>query len=377
MNETGPRLTILSDLLAWPPREGFQIHLMGLVRAARRFVPARALCWTAADPGAVPGEVAPLDLAAAPAGKLARKLHYVSSGFSLVDRGAPAGSVAWVRYYLTALLALPGLRRRRRSGLRSVYDASSLLRLEIPGATSHFAASLRALAEERVWRHFDRVRTLNQPMRDYLVRQGLPPERIFVVPVGTDPQPETWRLEGPPCRLLYVGSAMAWQGLPTLLEAMRILAPRRPGVTLSLVGPSPDDPALRGAPRNVRPLGPLPHAEVARACREHHLFVVPRPRTPLTETVTPMKLVEAMACGMPILASELEAIRWTTGPDGAVLLRDCGDPEALATAIEQALADPAALEAVGARALARSARFTWEAVGRAIATELFPDRLGP
>jgi glycosyltransferase involved in cell wall biosynthesis len=372
VSASGPRITFLSDLLEWPAREGFQIHLMGLVRAAARVTTARALCWTAGPAAGAPAEIAPLDSRAAPRGKLARKLHYVSSGFDLIDRAAAPGSVAWVRYYLTALLALPGLRQRRRAGLRSVYDASSLLRYEIAGASSRLAGTVRAFAEERVWRHFDRVRTLNEPMRDYLVRNGVPAERVFVLPVGSEAQPRTWRLEGAPCRLLYVGSAAAWQGLPTLLGAMRRLAGRRPGVTLTLVGPSPADPALRDAPPNVQALGSLPHGEIARACLEHHLFVVPRPRTPLTETVTPMKLVEAMACGVPILASDLEAIRWTTGADGAVLVRECGDPEALATAIERALADPAALQATGARGLERSAAFTWEAISRGLARELFP-----
>jgi glycosyltransferase involved in cell wall biosynthesis len=103
---------------------------------------------------------------------------------------------------------------------------------------------------------------------------------------------------------------------------------------------------------------------------DHDLFVVPRPRTPLSETVTPMKVIEAMAFGMPILAMDLGAIRWATGADGAFLHRD-GGPEALSAAIEAALADPAALAATGARGLERSARFRWDTIGRSIADTLF------
>ena len=68
--------------------------------------------------------------------------------------------MAWVRSYSTALLALPGLRRRRRAGLRSVYDASSFLRLEVADSSNRLADFLRAVVEERLWPHFDVVRTL-------------------------------------------------------------------------------------------------------------------------------------------------------------------------------------------------------------------------
>jgi glycosyltransferase involved in cell wall biosynthesis len=126
-------------------------------------------------------------------------------------------------------------------------------------------------------------------------------------------------------------------------------------------------------PSNVRALGHIPHAEIGRMYLDHDLCVLPRPRSLLTETVTPMKLLEAMAFGMPILATDLEAIRWVTGPDGAFLQRD-GGPEALAAAIEAALADPGALVATGARALERSARFGWDRIGHDIVRELFGGR---
>jgi glycosyltransferase involved in cell wall biosynthesis len=126
-------------------------------------------------------------------------------------------------------------------------------------------------------------------------------------------------------------------------------------------------------PGNVRVLGPLPHAEIGRVYLEHDLFVLPRPRSPLTEIVMPMKILEAMAFGMPILVTDLAAIRWTTGPDGAFLLRE-GGPEALAAAIEATLADPVALAATGARALERFAHFRWDEIGRGIVRELFGGR---
>ena len=364
-----PGLFLLSDQLESPPQLGYHIHLLSLIRAVGPLVPTRGLCWMASSQSP-PAELIRLDPAAAPRGVMARKWYYVARAFEHIDREAAPDSVVWVRSYSTALLALPGLRSRRRTGLRSVYDASSLERLEVPDAPNRFAAFLRSLVAERLWRQFDVVRTLNDPMRDYLVRHGIPAERIAVIPVGCEPQAERWRLRGEPRRLLYVGSASAWQGLPTLLGAMRVLERRSPQVQLSLAGPSAVELAGLELPANVHVLGRVPHAEIGRVYLEHDLFVVPRPRSPLSETVTPMKVVEAMAFGMPILSMDLGAIRWAVGPDGAYLHREDG-PEALAAAIEAALADPAALVATGARALERSARFRWEEIGRSVARELF------
>jgi glycosyltransferase involved in cell wall biosynthesis len=364
-----PGLFFLSDQLESPPQLGYQIHVLALIRAVSPLVPTRGFCWMAPSPPP-PAGLVPLDPAAAPRGNLARKRYYVARAFEHIDREAAPGSVVWVRNYSTALLALPGLRRRRRAGIRSVYDASCILRLEVQDSSNRLVASLSSFVEECLRPHFDWVRTLNDPMRDDLVRHGVPAERIMVIPVGAEPQAERWRLRDAPRRLLYVGSAKAWQGLPTLIGAMRIFETRSPQIGLSIVGPSAGEMAGLALPGNVQVLGRVPHAEIGRVYLDHDLFVLPRPRSPLTEIVMPMKILEAMAFGMPILATDLEAIRWTTGSDGAFLVRE-GGPEALAAAIEAALADPGAMATTGARALERFARFSWDEIGRGIARELF------
>jgi glycosyltransferase involved in cell wall biosynthesis len=370
MSDARPGVFFLSDKLESPPREGNHVHVLALARSLAPLVPTRVFGWMDASQTAPP-HLVPLDPADAPKGRLARKRYYAARAFEVIDREASAGSVVWVRIYATALVTLPRLRARRRAGLRSLYDASSFLRLEVAGAPNPLATLLRGFVEERLWRHFDLVRTLNDPMRDYLVGHGVPAERILVIPVGADPQAECWRPRGAPHRLLYVGSAMRWQGLPVLLEAMRILARRAPAVRLSLVGPSAAELAGLVLPPNVRALGSVPHEGIGRVYLDHDLLVLSRPRTPLTEMVTPMKIPEAMAYGMPILCTDLAAVRWAVGDDGAFLVRE-GGAEALAAAIEAALADPVALAATGSRARERSARYTWDVIGRMIARELFP-----
>jgi glycosyltransferase involved in cell wall biosynthesis len=339
MSDRHPGVFFLSDKLVWPPREANHIHVLALARSLAPLVPTRVFCWTD-EPRVTPDYFVPLDRATAPRAGLARKWHYMARAFATMDREAAPGSVAWVRLPSTALLALWGLRRRRRAGLRSLYDASSFLRLEVADRPDHLGTLMRGLLEESLWRRFDLVRALNEPMREYLVRHGVPPERIIVIPVGAQPQSEHWRPRGTPRRLLYMGSALAWQGLPALLGAMRILERRSPQIELSLVGPAATELAGLEVPANVRRLERVPHAQVGRLYLEHDLLVLSRPRTRLTEIVMPMKIPEAMAYGMPILATDLPAIRCSTGEDGAFLVRDA-EPEVLAAAIETALADPA------------------------------------
>jgi glycosyltransferase involved in cell wall biosynthesis len=213
------------------------------------------------------------------------------------------------------------------------------------------------------------VRTLSDPMRDFLVAKGVPAERVIVLPVGAEPSAEKWTPRENPRHVLYLGGAADYQGLDALLEAMRILAREAPDVRLTVVGPE----AVPGAPGNVEFPGRVSHDRVASFYLSHDLFVLPRPRTPLTELVVPMKLPEAMSFGIPILATDLGAARWAVGKGGAMLVAD-NRPETLAAGIRAALADPAALLAWSEHGRARSAAFTWNAIARSVVRELFDNR---
>jgi glycosyltransferase involved in cell wall biosynthesis len=166
-----------------------------------------------------------------------------------------------------------------------------------------------------------------------------------------------------------VGGAADYQGLPSLLAAMEIVSRERPEVRLSVVGPEP----VPGASSSVTFPGHVPHDQVSGFYLEHDLFVLPRPRTALTDLVVPMKLPEAMSFGMPILATDLGSVRWVLGGEEAQLVAD-NHPETLARAVLLALADPARLAAWGAAARVRSERFSWDAVAQDAVKALFGER---
>lgn len=372
MSRTERCLVIVSDQLEAPPRLGYHVHLLALAGAVARHVPVRAFAW-AVPSSAAPDHLRALDPAAAPAGRLARKRHYVARVLEWMDAHAAPGSVIWVRGYSSALLLAPQLRLARNRGIASLYDAASFVRLEARERGNPLLGAVRGFLEEQLWPHFDLVRTLSDPMRDYLVGRGVPRDKVVVFPVGCEPCAERWRPRGGPARLLYVGSGAAWQGLPQLVEAMRQLEREAPEVSLSAVGVEPGAAGVGTVPGNVHFRGRVPHAEIGQLYLEHDLFVVPRPRTPLTDLVVPMKIPEAMAFGMPILATDLGAVRWMVGEGGAFLMPN-NTPPSLARGIREALADPDRLAAAGERARERSQRFAWERIGAEIAARLFPPR---
>jgi glycosyltransferase involved in cell wall biosynthesis len=369
-----PTLLFVSDALEVPPRHGYHVHLLSLARAASAYVPTRIFAWSD-SPGAHEDESEYLTLLSrqeAPSGNLRRKWRYLSRALEWFEEAAAPGSVIWVRSYATALLLIPRLSalRRRVAKLRTVYDAASFLRLEARHAPFGRLYGPRGFIEERLWPHFDVVRTLNDPMRDYLVSRGVRRERVFVLPVGSPEPGETWATHGEPSRLLYVGSGMEWQGLSELLEAMRRLQSTHPRARLTVVGVRAEEMGNGAAPPNVEFRGPIAHADVAETYLAHDVLVLPRPRSPLTEIVLPMKVPEAMAYGMPIVATDLAAVRWMTGEEGAILA-PANDPASLATALGAALDDPERLRRIGAAARARAREYTWHRLGERIRDELF------
>jgi glycosyltransferase involved in cell wall biosynthesis len=119
------------------------------------------------------------------------------------------------------------------------------------------------------------------------------------------------------------------------VEWLRQAAWALPRATIALVGPIVDGAhlePLRGLP-NVEICEPLERAELAALLREADLGVIPHRRTPLTEAMSPLKLYEYLAGGLPVVASDLTPMR---GVDARVKL--VGDGGDFAAAVVEALA---------------------------------------
>jgi PEP-CTERM/exosortase A-associated glycosyltransferase len=137
----------------------------------------------------------------------------------------------------------------------------------------------------------------------------------------------------------FIGSFYAYEGLDLLLAALPRLLTQRPELRVLLVGGGPQDEALKaqaaalGVAGQVVFTGPVPHAEVGRYYDLVDVLCYPRHSMRLTELVTPLKPLEAMAQGRLLVASDVgghqELIR--DGETG-VLFR-AGSADALADAV--------------------------------------------
>lgn len=166
-----------------------------------------------------------------------------------------------------------------------------------------------------------------------------------------------------PARLINVSLHVQRKGLDVLLRAFASLLTRRPGLTLELVGEGPQTPELRriarelGVAERVIFSGLAQPEQIAEALRRSDVFVFPS----LSENM-PLAVLEALSCGLPVVATDVGGIPEAVGEDGVLV--PPGDPGALAAAIENVLADFGRFDPdeIARRA---AARWSFEAVGGA------------
>lgn len=156
-------------------------------------------------------------------------------------------------------------------------------------------------------------------------------------------------------RLLAVGRLVEKKGFPTLLDAMGLLADL--DLTLTIVGDGPDRRGLEsqierlGLADRVTMRGRTTHAELPGLYRDADVVVVPSVVDSRGDRDgLPNVVLEAMACGRPIVASDVAAIASAVTPDVDGVLVAPADADALAGAIRYVTADPLRRAALGAAA---------------------------
>jgi glycosyltransferase involved in cell wall biosynthesis len=161
-----------------------------------------------------------------------------------------------------------------------------------------------------------------------LVKQGVPREKLIVVPLSIDlnhaQPPRIVRAQGP-LKVLWLGSIILRKGIPYLIEAARRLANQ--SIEFLLAGPLGISPeAVRTFPPNVKLLGRVTRDQLSQIYRQAHLFVLPTISDGFAITQ-----LEAMAHGLPVIATPNCGQVVTDGIDGFVV--PARDSLALADAI--------------------------------------------
>lgn len=208
------------------------------------------------------------------------------------------------------------------------------------------------LLETWVLRRADLVTTICEGLRAEIQSRGVARDRITVIPNGVDaemfrprsaPDPGLARELGLEGGIVvgFIGSFYSYEGLALLVDAMQRLVSRRSDVKALLVGGGQQLEAVRerisalGLSGWVITTGNVPHAQVPRYYDLIDILVYPRLSMRLTEMVTPLKPLEAMARRQLVLASDVGGHRELIRHGQTGFLFPPGDPEQLAAAVEQ------------------------------------------
>lgn len=227
-----------------------------------------------------------------------------------------------------ALCGLAALQAARKRGLPFVYEIRAFWE-DAANQNGNGARSLRSRLtyelETYVARNADAVAAIAKPMLDDLKTRGIAAEKLFHVPNGVDTQrfvPQS-RDEGlaQELRLMdrpvfgFFGSLYNYEGISWLIRAAAQLRSRGHKFSILIIGRGEDQPAIESAIRDcnaeayVRRIEHVPHEQIARYYSVVDITVYPRRSLRLTELVTPLKPLEAMAFGKPVLASAVGGIR--------------------------------------------------------------------
>ena len=264
-----------------------------------------------------------------------------------------------------ALCGKAALIAARRLGLPLVYEIRAFWEdaavANGTGSAGNLKYRLTRALENSVVAGADAVVTICQGQKVDLVARGTDPAKITLSPNGVDlalfgaaaaPDPglaaQLGLGTGPV--IGFIGSFYDYEGLDDLIAAMPALIERVPEAKLLLVGGGPLEGALKiqaaasPAAAAICFVGRVPHRDVERYYALMDVMAYPRKRSRLTDLVTPLKPLEAMAQGKLVAASDVGGHREliTHGRTGSLFAPD--QPAACAAALADLLADRAGWE---------------------------------
>jgi glycosyltransferase involved in cell wall biosynthesis len=218
------------------------------------------------------------------------------------------------------------------------------------------------------YRHASAIVAVAEGLTGWLKREA-GHERVHTIGNGANLEvfsPEAPRRSGLPERFaVFFGQFPAWQGIASLLEAVR--SPGWPsGLPLVFVGDGAARPDVEAAvaemPGRVLYLGRLPYDEVAQVVAHAVVSFVPMMAPERATMFSPLKLYESMACGVPVVASNVVGISEVVSESRCGILFPAGDARAIAGATARIVADPVEAREMGLRGReAVVARFSWQA----------------
>lgn len=270
-----------------------------------------------------------------------------------------------------SLNGVPALKAGRKYGIPVVYEVRAFWE---DAAVDHrtfkeksFKYRISRFIETRLLKKVDAVFTISNAMRKEMVARGIPEEKIVIIPNGVDTKQfstvpydealsEQTNIRGKKV-IGFIGSFYHYEGIDILIDAFSEILGKDKDVALMLVGDGPEYAKLRetankkGLNGRVIFTGKVPHNDIRRYYSVMDVLVYPRRSMRLTELVTPLKPLEAMALGKVVAGSDVGGIRELIENEVNGILFKPDSAESLSVKLVELLSNPALLETLSTQAV--------------------------
>ena len=262
---------------------------------------------------------------------------------------------------------------------RLVFEVNGLPSVELkyryPKAADDRELMRKLVAQERACLDAaERIVTPSHVTARFLRR----PHKTCVIPNGVDTSVFTPALRMPPdLDLLYFGTLAPWQGVDLAIRSLAQLRVTHPAVRLTVVGSgtSRQKQALTALAAKlhvadaVDVLPPVDRFELAARLRASFAVVAPLPVNDRNtrQGCCPLKILEGMAAGVPVISSDLPVVRDLGEHGRDFLLVKPGSVDQITAAVQQLAAAPSLWHTLARNASARiETCFTWQKAGRGL-----------
>jgi len=293
--------------------------------------------------------------------------QWVGAAAAAIEARARAHRPAVIQAASNWLNALPALIAARRLGLPFVYEVRGFWELTRAARQPSWSGSeeheMSARYEAMIARTADRVVTHSERLAEELERRGVARGCIALAPNGAEPLPRAAESVAGARAALglaadrfvvgYLGSIVDYEGLDDLVRALALLVAQGLDVEAVIAGDGNARPMVAalavelGLGERVKMPGTLAPDLGPKLFAAVDAVVLPRKSFAVTELVEPLKPLEAMAAGRPLIASDIGPLRDIVRHRENGLLHQPSDPDDLALQLRSLMQDPALAQTLG------------------------------
>ena len=312
--------------------------------------------------------------------------QYLAESTDIFVREAQRNRVSLVHSASNYVTALPALIAARRMGVPFVYEVRGLWEITELSTKANWGDSdrfkLAKKLETMVASNADRVLAITDEVRSELIDRGVDPSKVSLLPNSVDtniftPMPaapglrERLGIQADATIVGYAGSLVEYEGVADMIGSVGTLRNGHRNVVLVVVGDGPEMQNLKDQTRklllteSVVFVGRVSTAEIPAYISIFDVMACPRLKLPVTQMVSPLKPLEAMACGKALILSDLAPMRGLAGSKGErALLTIPGDGDSLSSAIISLIDDDTLRQSIARRARLWTVRErTWVQAG--------------